>query len=155
MSAAPRTGEMSERLYSVGELARELGITPRALRFYEDRGLVAPRRIGRHRVYTHRDRARLQLVLRGKRLGFSLREIAEWLALYDADPAQLRQTRYLLERVWRRIAELERQRRDIETTLEELRAIERQARDHLRRVAPGLAGGRMALHPRPVRDPEP
>ena len=132
---------MDEGLYSVGELARELGITPRALRFYEDRGLVTPRRVGRHRVYTRRDRARLLLILRGKRLGFSLREIAEWLALYDADPAQGRQTRYLLEKVRRRIAELERQRRDLETPLEELRAIEAEARRHLARAGEKLLAG--------------
>ena len=77
---------MDEPLFTVGELAAELEVTPRALRFYEDRGLIQPRRAGQNRIYTRRDRARLILILRGKRLGFSLAEIKEWLDLYDADP---------------------------------------------------------------------
>lgn len=123
-----------ERLWSVGELAAELGVTPRALRFYEDRGLVRPRRVGRRRVYDRRDRARLMLILRGRRLGFSLEEIAEWLALYDADPAHRRQTRYLLARVEARMAELEAKKRDLERTLAELGEIRARALEHLARV---------------------
>lgn len=118
-------------LYTVGELAEDLGVTPRALRFYEAKGLVRPQRAGSRRVYTHRDRGRLALILRGKRLGFSLKEIAEWLDLYDADPDQVQQTQVLLGRVRARRAALEAQRRDLEATLAELRAIERQAAGHL------------------------
>jgi DNA-binding transcriptional MerR regulator len=120
-----------QKLYSVTELAEELGVTPRALRFYEDKGLVAPRRAGTTRVYTPRDRGRLALILRGKRLGFSLREIGEWLDLYDADPNQGEQMRLLVAKVHERIAGLERQRDDLEATLKELREIERAARRHL------------------------
>jgi len=120
-----------QKLYSVTELAEELGVTPRALRFYEDKGLVTPQRAGTTRVYTHRDRGRLALILRGKRLGFSLREVGEWLDLYDADPNQGEQMRVLVAKVHERIAGLERQRDDLEETLSELREIEKAARRHL------------------------
>lgn len=125
---------MDERLYTVGELASELGTTPRALRFYEDKGLVCPNRAGNTRIYSHRDRARLLLVLRGKRLGFSLREIREWLSLYDADPNRVTQTRYLLDKLDSRIRRLEQQRRDLDRTLAELAEIRAQAEAHLRRA---------------------
>ncbi len=124
-----------QKLYTVTELAEELGVTPRALRFYEDKGLVAPQRAGTTRVYTHRDRGRLALILRGKRLGFSLREIGEWLDLYDADPNQAEQMRVLLRRIGERIAGLEGQRADLEATLKELRDIEQAARRCLNETA--------------------
>ena len=142
------------KLYSVTELAEELGVTPRALRFYEDKGLVTPQRAGTTRVYTHRDRGRLALILRGKRLGFSLREIGEWLDLYDADPAQAAQMRVLVGKVHERIAVLERQRDDLEATLSELREIERAARRHLditAAKAPGR-GKREAAGPTPLAE---
>lgn len=113
-------------LYSVTELARDLGVTPRTIRFYEAKGLIAPSRAGTTRVYTHRDRARLQLILRGKRLGFSLRDVREYLDLYDADPTQQTQLRALLAKVERRVAELVRQREDLEITLRELKEIRRE-----------------------------
>ncbi len=115
------------RMYSVTELARELGVTPRALRFYEDKGLLSPQRVGGTRVYLYRDRARLILILRGKRLGFSLREISEYLDLYDADPMQRTQIDRLLEFVQERMASLEQQREALEETLSELRDIEAMA----------------------------
>jgi DNA-binding transcriptional MerR regulator len=111
---------ISTDIYSVTELADELGITPRAIRFYETKGLIKPRRAGTTRVYTHRDRARMQLILRGKRLGFSLADIKEYLDMYDLDPSQEKQVQLLLEKVNRRIDELEQQREDLETTLVEL-----------------------------------
>lgn len=134
---------MDEPLYTVGELATELEATPRALRFYEDRGLLQPRRIGQNRVYSHRDRARLILILRGKRLGFSLAEIGEWLALYDADPLQIEQTRHLARRIEARLARLERQRHDLEATIGELGRIRAEIAAHLAAVrahetSPGL-----------------
>ena len=118
-------------LYSVTELARDLGMTPRTLRFYEDKGLLEPRRIGTTRAYSHHDRGRLTLILRGKRLGFSLREIREWLDLYDADPDQVAQMRVLVDKVGERIAVLEQQRRDIDATMTELRDIVTAAERHL------------------------
>jgi DNA-binding transcriptional MerR regulator len=115
-----------EELYTVNQLAEELGITPRTLRFYEQEGLLSPGRVGNNRVYSKRDRARMKLILRGKRLGFSLSEIGEYLDLYDADPKQDNQLRHLLAQVRKRLVLLEQQRMDIETTVDELRDIEEQ-----------------------------
>ncbi len=124
-----------KQLYSVTELAEALGTTPRTLRFYEDKGLVTPQRAGQTRVYSHRDRGRLALILRGKRLGFSLREIAEWLDLYDADPSQGAQMKALVDKARERISALERQRDDIDATLAELKDIVLAARRHLETAA--------------------
>jgi DNA-binding transcriptional MerR regulator len=110
----------STDLYSVTELANDLGITPRAIRFYETKGLIKPQRVGANRVYTYRDRARMQLILRGKRLGFTLADIKEYLDMYDIDPSKAQQVKLLLEKVERRIDELEQQREDLVTTLTEL-----------------------------------
>jgi DNA-binding transcriptional MerR regulator len=110
-------------LYSIGELAGEFGISTRAIRFYESKGLIAPDRVGSNRIYKRRDRARLILILRGKRLGFSLEEIAEYLNLHDADPNQIAQTRLLLHKVETSIAELDGKQRDIEAALSDLTEI--------------------------------
>ncbi|CAO3421644.1 MerR family transcriptional regulator [Azospirillum doebereinerae] len=114
-----------EQLYTVNQLAEELGITPRALRFYEVKGLLAPNRVGNNRVYTKRDRARLKLILRGKRLGFSLAEIREYLDLYNVDGG-IEQQRNLLKRVQTRLKDLAQQREDLEATVGELKEIEDQ-----------------------------
>jgi DNA-binding transcriptional MerR regulator len=116
-----------EALLTVNELAEALEVTPRTIRFYEQKGLIQPRRAGTVRVFTRRDRARLLLILRGKRLGFSLRDIREYLDLYDADPMQREQVRLLLGKVRARLSALERQRRDLEQATAELRDIESQA----------------------------
>lgn len=113
-------------LYTVNQLAEELGVTPRTLRFYEDKGLLSPNRQGNNRVYDKRDRARMKLILRGKRLGFSLAEIAEYLDLYKIDGNGIEQLRVLLRRVRERRAVLERQREDLEATVAELADIEDQ-----------------------------
>jgi DNA-binding transcriptional MerR regulator len=110
----------STDLYSVTELATELGVTPRAIRFYETKGLIKPQRAGTTRVYNHRDRGRMQLILRGKRLGFTLADIKEYLDMYDLDPSKTKQVKLLLGKVERRVGELEQQREDLETTLLEL-----------------------------------
>jgi len=119
------------KLYTISELADELNVTARAIRFYEDKGLLSPQRAGTTRVYTHRDRGRLILILRGKRLGFTLREIREWLALYEADPDQVTQMQALSAKIGERLDELEQQQRDLEETLVELRRIRSQVEDHL------------------------
>lgn len=119
------------KLYTISELADELKVTARAIRFYEDKGLLSPQRAGTTRVYTHRDRGRLILILRGKRLGFTLREIREWLALYEADPDQVTQMQVLSAKIAERLEELEQQQRDLEETLEELRRIRSQVEEHL------------------------
>jgi DNA-binding transcriptional MerR regulator len=124
---SPTESGQAEALFSVSQLARQLGVTARTIRFYEDKGLLAPSRAGTTRVYTVRDRARLVLILRGKRLGFSLREIKEYLDLYDIDPTHLAQVRQLLVAVRKRIAKLHDQRSALEQSLAELADIERQA----------------------------
>ncbi len=131
----PQAGNPSDDpkrdLYGIGELAEELGISQRAVRFYETKGLLKPRRVGVNRVYDRRDRARLKLILRGKRLGFSLQEIAEYLDLYDEDPEQKLQTRHLLNKVEQAIEDLQRKRADIDSTLDELAVIRAQCLDQL------------------------
>lgn len=133
----------THRLYTITELANELGVTPRAIRFYESKGLLEPQRAGANRVYTYRDRARLLLILRGKRLGFSLAQIKQYLDLYDADPTRKKQLVHLLRGARQRIDELESQRRDLELTLDELREIETQVLDAMRAagIVPPPYGG--------------
>ena len=114
------------RLHTVTELARDLGVTARTIRFYEDKELISPQRAGSTRVYTARDRARMILILRGKRLGFTLREIKEYLDLYDVDTTRREQLRLLLKAVQTRIAGLVEQRAALEEALAELREIESQ-----------------------------
>jgi DNA-binding transcriptional MerR regulator len=124
------------RLYTIGELASELEVTTRAIRFYEAKGLIAPVRRGTQRSYSRRDRARLRLILRGKNLGFSLEEVAQYLKLYDADPSQITQTRMLLGHVERAIDDLQVKRADIDRTLKELRKIRDHCTEHLSSEAP-------------------
>ncbi len=122
-----------EVLVTVTDLATELGITARTLRFYEDQGLIQPRRLGATRVYSNRERARMILILRGKRLGFSIREIRDYLDLYDADPRHETQTRALLAKIAQRRAQLEEQRVAITEALDGLAAVERDAESQLAR----------------------
>ncbi|MGA2189302.1 MAG: MerR family DNA-binding transcriptional regulator [Steroidobacteraceae bacterium] len=119
------------QFYSVTQLGLELGVSARAIRFYEDKGLISPRRAGNNRVYTLRDRARMILILRGKKLGFSLREIREYLDLYDADPTQAKQLRLLLKAVRSRMLQLEDQRVALNEALSDLREVEAQAHNAL------------------------
>jgi DNA-binding transcriptional MerR regulator len=127
---------VQERLYTVTELAQELGMTARAIRFYEDKGLIAPRRAGTTRVYSGRDRARMVLILRGKRLGFSLSTIKEYLDLYDTDVTQHAQLRLLLASVGKRRDQLLAQREAIDEALTELDDIAAQTRAALEIPAP-------------------
>ncbi len=121
-----------DRLYTISELAHELGVTARAIRFYESKVLLEPQRAGTTRVYSYRDRARLLIILRGKRLGFSLAEVKSYLDLRDADPTGKAQLLQLLRGARKRIDELEGQARDLELTLDELREVEQQTLDALR-----------------------
>jgi DNA-binding transcriptional MerR regulator len=107
-------------------------VTARAIRFYESKGLLEPKRAGTTRVYSYRDRGRLLIILRGKRLGFSLAEVQSYLELRDADPTGKAQLLQLLRGARKRIEELEGQARDLELTLEELREVEEQTLDALR-----------------------
>jgi DNA-binding transcriptional MerR regulator len=119
-------------LFGITELCREFGITLRALRFYEDKGLLAPRRINGARVYTRRDRARLSLILRAKAIGTPLSEIKRYLDLYgDQGEGRIQQLHYVIDRTDQEIVELEKKRAHIDATLAELRVINTTCRKHL------------------------
>jgi DNA-binding transcriptional MerR regulator len=117
-------------LFAIADLAREFGISTRAIRFYESKGLLAPERVGATRIFRRRDRARLMLILRGKRLGFSLRDISEYLSLYDPR-SQTAQVHLLLDLVDQRIALLQQQMTDLNTALSELGEIRKLAAERL------------------------
>jgi DNA-binding transcriptional MerR regulator len=119
-------------LFGITELCTEFGITLRTIRFYEDKGLLLPRRVNGARVYSRRDRARLALILRSKAIGASLEEIKHFLDLYGAHgEGRVQQMRYVVERTDAAIAELETKRAHIEATLAELRFINGKVREHL------------------------
>ena len=122
----------AKELFSIGDLAEEFQITTRTIRFYEDKGLILPQRVSGKRAYSRRDRARLVLILRGKRLGFSLEIIAEYLALYDADPTQVAQLKHLDAQILNAKEKLKQQRIDIEHTLEELDEIHEKVQTALK-----------------------
>ena len=106
--------------YSISELAQEFGITTRTIRFYEDKGLISPERRGQTRVYTPEDRVRLKLILRGKRLGFSLDESREIIDMYDPAHGNVEQLNRLLDRIDAKRQQLRQQQRDIEKMLAQL-----------------------------------
>ena len=116
-------------LFAIADLAREFGISTRAIRFYEAKGLLSPERVGATRIFRRRDRARLILILRGKRLGFSLRDISDYLSLYDANRSQ--QVHLLTAKVDERLASLEAQLQDLQTTISELKEIKKLADERL------------------------
>ena len=106
--------------FTITELSSHFNVTPRAIRFYEDQGLIEPRRVGQNRIYSRRDRARLAWILRGKNVGFSLAEIRELIDLYDVGDGRVQQRERTLDACRRRIAALVEQRSDIDATIEEL-----------------------------------
>jgi DNA-binding transcriptional MerR regulator len=128
---AHREADTAE-LFGISELCREFGLSLRALRFYEDKDLLAPRRINGARVYTRRDCARLSLILRAKSLGSSLAEINQYLNLYgDHGEGQDKQVQFVVERTDAEIAAIEEKRAQIDATLAELRVIKAACREHL------------------------
>ncbi len=114
--------------WNIAELAKEFDVTTRTIRFYEDKDLISPERVGQRRVYHPRDRVRLQLIMRGKRLGFSLDEIQKMIDLYDADPTEAAQLKLFIEKLRERRELLERQRDDIDTVIFEIREREQQCK---------------------------
>lgn len=113
-----------KEFYSISDLAREFDITTRTIRFYEDQKLIAPLRQGTRRLFRPRDRTRLKLILRGKRLGFGLSEISEIVDLYDAEPGEVGQLRLLISKISERRKLLHQQMQDIKATLDDLAAVE-------------------------------
>lgn len=115
-----RSGDARGRTYTISELCREFGVSPRTLRFYEQKGLLHPQRRGWTRLFTYRDRTRLKLILRGKRIGFSLEEIREILDLYNLRDGQLTQLRVTSGKLRERLDALRRQRVELDETIAEL-----------------------------------
>ena len=113
---------------TIGELAREFDLTTRAIRFYEDCGLITPQRVGRNRVYTARDRTRLKLTLRGKRLGLTLAEVKELVDMYESPRDTLPQLKKFLVVLATHRAQLEQQMADLHVTLDEVRSHEKEGR---------------------------
>lgn len=132
IDAAMLDPDAPDRQFTIGELAVAFGVTTRAIRFYEAKGLISPPRKGTARSYSRRDRARLKLIQQGKNLGFSLEEIRDWLELYDADPNHVTQAKVLIEKVDLAIDELAQKRTDIERALKDLREIRLIAVNHLK-----------------------
>jgi DNA-binding transcriptional MerR regulator len=125
------------RSYSIGELAEEFGVTSRALRLYEEEGLLDPERDGTRRIYSERDRVRLRLILRGKRLGWSLAEIRESFDLYDSSHGEEAQLERMLDKLQQRRDTLLAQRRDIDSALRDLDNVESNAREALAEIQSG------------------
>ena len=140
---ARRAEATAARRFTITELAAEFDITPRAIRFYEDVGLLAPARAGRNRVYAQRDRTRLKLTLRGKRLGLSLQEIRDLVDLYESPADTAQQLAAFLRTLGAHRAQLERQREDIEITLVEIG----QHEERCRRLLALAAGAPAAQQP--------
>ncbi|MCE9640452.1 MAG: MerR family DNA-binding transcriptional regulator [Betaproteobacteria bacterium] len=115
-------------IHTITDLAKEFGITTRTIRHYEDEGLLSPRREGQNRLFSHRDRVRLKLALRGKRLGFTLAEIRELFNLYDLARDENRQLQEFITKLEKRRALLEQQREDIEVMLNEITFFENQCK---------------------------
>jgi DNA-binding transcriptional MerR regulator len=126
-----KPADKKQELFSIAELAEEFNISTRTIRFYEAKGLITPDRVGTTRVFRRRDRTRLLLILRGKRLGFSLKEISDYLELYDADKSQATQTQHLLDRVNKRLEMLKEQKADLEVAIDELEVMRSYALEQL------------------------
>ncbi|USD36738.1 MULTISPECIES: MerR family DNA-binding transcriptional regulator [Ferrimonas] len=130
--------ETTDVTYSISELAREFDITTRSIRFYEDQGLISPRRRGQTRIYSLQDKVRLKLILRGKRLGFSLAETGRLFDLYDADKSSGTQLHTMLELIETKKADLQQQMDDIKVVMMELSSAEQQCKQALQELTAEL-----------------
>jgi DNA-binding transcriptional MerR regulator len=128
-------GDRPDEVWTIGEVAEHFGVTHRTVRHYEDLGLISPERRGTSRLYHRRDRTRLGLILRGKRLGFPLEEIRTIIDLYDAPRGKASQLEYVLAQIDERRADLEQRRRDLDEALAELETFEQRCRADLDRLA--------------------
>ncbi|MCX7151952.1 MAG: MerR family DNA-binding transcriptional regulator [Proteobacteria bacterium] len=128
MAERTAQGQTQTQTYTISELAREFDVTPRAIRFYEDQGLLAPTRAGQNRVYSKRDYVRLKLTLRGKRLGFSLSEVGEMVDMYDRAKDEKKQLATFVALLAERRTQLLHQRAEIDEMLAEINAFEAQSR---------------------------
>ena len=127
----------NETTFAIGELAREFDITPRSIRFYEEQGLLSPTRTGQNRVYLNKDRVRLKLILRGKRLGFSLAEVKTLFDMYDSNPNSAVQLEAMLEMSEQKRAVLNQQLEDIQMLMTELDDVETRCREELAELKRG------------------
>ena len=133
---------MTDQTFSISELAREFGVTPRTIRYYEAEGMLAPARRGQRRIYSPRDRVKLSLILRGKRLGFSLAEANEIIDLYNAPQGEAGQLHLLLDKLAQKRGELEAKRRDAETALASMDEYAARCRERLSELENGGTGQR-------------
>ena len=125
------TNQENESTYTIGELAREFDITPRSIRFYEEQSLLSPKRPGQNRIYCNKDRVRIKLIMRGKRLGFSLAEIKNLFELYDSNPNSSVQLQTMLQLTEQKRAVLRQQLDDIQMLMNELDEVETRCREEL------------------------
>jgi DNA-binding transcriptional MerR regulator len=132
---------VSDRTWTISELAAEFGTTLRTIRFYEDEGLLTPERVGTARIFHDRDRVRLQLILRGKRLGFTLSEIAHIIGLYDEPPGERGQLEFLIADIAKRRLALLEKRRDLDEALAELAELEQRCRSDLAALRESTSNG--------------
>ena len=135
MTSAQAASSRAGTTWTIAEVAEEFGVTHRTVRHYEELGLISPERRGTQRVYHRRDRIRLALIMRGRRIGFPLEEIRTIIDMYDEQPGEAGQLRYLLSQIDDRRADLESRKRDIEDSLTELEELQRRCQDDLKRLS--------------------
>ncbi len=145
------TAPESSDTFSISELGKEFGITARAMRFYEDKGLLCPARNGQRRIYSRADRTRLKLVMRGRRLGWPLDEIRAVIDMYDTSEGELKQLEYTCEKISERRERLLQQQRDIESSLRDMQEIEQRCRNRIEQmnIKPNTPA---SSKPEPARD---